>query len=144
MKPLPNSSMTTSVSIPLRGRCNVNGCYMVQKPRNVLVFPSPCGEDVMSTIRGYSYKPQPSLFPSPCGEDVMSTLHSALQPRSLMIWVSIPLRGRCNVNLKRATRKNLTSIKKFPSPCGEDVMSTFLGTEDQKPVGCFHPLAGKM
>ena len=36
-------------------------------------FPSPCGEDVMSTLACLDGNDWRAVFPSPCGEDVMST-----------------------------------------------------------------------
>ena len=65
------------VSIPLRGRCNVNGFNGTSIHTRRGMFPSPCGEDVMSTQRGLSVLPA----------------HGTIS-------VSIPLRGRCNVNYR--------------------------------------------
>ena len=87
------------VSIPLRGRCNVNALNSVKKVAPSRKFPSPCGEDVMSTRRcNYSYS-YLQRFPSPCGEDVMSTEINRSNTFSVY-GVSIPLRGRCNVNIE--------------------------------------------
>ena len=91
------ASFKEVVSIPLRGRCNVNAELNAD------------------------YLNQP-LFPSPCGEDVMSTWGSTLMFETTAT-VSIPLRGRCNVNLY-IPEKGDTLLPAFPSPCGEDVMST--------------------
>ena len=60
------------VSIPLRGRCNVNVYEALANDAN-------------------------KEFPSPCGEDVMSTKIDILEVDKST--VSIPLRGRCNVNV---------------------------------------------
>ena len=63
-----------SVSIPLRGRCNVNLKEDEDTAMNIIRFPSPCGEDVMSTGSLMSEDGKGFVwFPSPCGEDVMST-----------------------------------------------------------------------
>ena len=90
-------------------------------------FPSPCGEDVMST-KSLSILKQLSkqVFPSPCGEDVMSTNLTKIILNSITISVSIPLRGRCNVNLLGWSLQKNRSPHGFPSPCGEDVMSTLI------------------
>ena len=66
---------------------------------------------------------QKAMFPSPCGEDVMSTTVVQSKVSSMKGLVSIPLRGRCNVNLTFLNMMN--RLSEFPSPCGEDVMSTW-------------------
>ena len=61
--------------------------------------------------------------------------------------VSIPLRGRCNVNnfVWDEASDLLPNWLKFPSPCGEDVMSTGVGLViSGLNFSGFHPLAGKM
>ena len=122
MTDLAGDNYPLVVSIPLRGRCNVNSFVTIAGLSKKQQFPSPCGEDVMST--------SPSLTP---------------QSGSSEKRVSIPLRGRCNVNKNGSRRGEIEfAFGEFPSPCGEDVMSTAGLQLLPKVSKCFHPLAGKM
>ena len=46
---------------------------VMKKTYYTFKFPSPCGEDVMSTAADKNKASYIVKFPSPCGEDVMST-----------------------------------------------------------------------
>ena len=132
------------VSIPLRGRCNVNVDESTKQPAEA--FPSPCGEDVMSTLlEGEITAPYRAVsipLRGRCNVNSRSSVKRRSLPQvsiplrgrcnvnkgtksKMMQWllVSIPLRGRCNVNWE-SNDNTLEDSWEFPSPCGEDVMST--------------------
>ena len=113
-------NLESKVSIPLRGRCNVN----------------------QAKCNNHSAECR-QWFPSPCGEDVMSTLEEIGVTEEDFEDVSIPLRGRCNVNALNSVKKVAPS-RKFPSPCGEDVMSTEINRSNTFSVyGVSIPLRGR-
>jgi len=112
---------------------------------SLILFPSPCGEEVMKFYRlEQSNDGSPEArFPSPCGEEVMKFTPPAEQRARdhYATYVSVPLRGRGNEIVYKIS--HLLARVLFPSPCGEEVMKY---TSFKFPIAtmtCFRPLAGK-
>jgi hypothetical protein len=116
----PSDSNLSEGQFPSRGRHCVNDstCYSFKRSYQVSI-PSRGRHCVNNTTGTYNGTVR-GTFPSPLGEDVVSTSFSCIAI-VLNQDVSIPSRGRRCVN---TLYRHQVSCDLFPSPLGEDIVST--------------------
>jgi hypothetical protein len=108
------------------------------------MFPSPVGEDAVSTVPKIAdtQVAMAQLFPFPLGEDIVSTTPNVIQYEWIRRFPS-PL-GEDIVSTQLNLNVNTRSQTRFPSPLGEDIVSTSYTSIIKGHVSdCFHPLSGK-
>ena len=105
------------VSVPLRGLWFLSRGKQQRTHRNVLQFPSPCGDYGSYRNLVFPFRSLPLSFPSPCGD------YGSYQ--SLASDVDYPKRGSFRplagimVLIPRRKRTWLHTKILFPSPCGD-------------------------
>ena|GEM_PF-6462433 len=112
--------VSAEVSVPLRGKGSVE----------------PASIEDGSAIAG-------ALFPSPCGERVLSNRRQDLSPLGMHDRVSVPLRGKGSVEPIAAANLSCCGTSCFRPLAGKGFCRTKRRSSASVPGTCFRPLAGK-